>query len=143
AGAPARLPAAELARALALGIAPLVFTLVLSRIVLLQHRARTKMESFARKLGDANEQLRSHAAAIEELTKTKERNRIARDIHDGLGHYLTVVHVQLEAAHTLLARDPRAAREALLKAQELTREGLAEDRPSGTMVRRAKPQRQP
>jgi len=136
------LAAAELPRELALWIAPLVFTLVLSRIVLFQHRARTEMESFARKLGDANEQLRSHAAAIEELAKTKERNRIARDIHDGLGHYLTVVHVQLEAANTLMARDPPAAREALLKAQELTREGLAEVRRSVALLRGSKPQRQ-
>jgi len=133
---------AELARELAIWIAPLVFTLVLSRIVLVQHRARVEMERLARKLSDANEQLRSQAAAVEELAKTKERNRIARDIHDGLGHYLTVVHVQLEAAHALLARDPRAARQALLKAQELTREGLAEVRRSVALLRGSGPQRQ-
>src|SRR5262249_15796053 len=61
--------------------------------------------------------------------------RIARDIHDGLGHYLTVIHVQLEAAQTLLARDPNAARQALLKAQELTREGLADVRRSVALLR--------
>jgi len=133
---------AELARELAIWIAPLVFTLVLSRIVLVQHRARVEMERLARKLSDANEQLRSQAAAVEELAKTKERNRIARDIHDGLGHYLTVVHVQLEAAHALLARDPRAARQALLKAQEMTREGLAEVRRSVALLRGSGPQRQ-
>src|SRR5262249_23752583 len=62
--------------------------------------------------------------------------------HDGLGHYLTVVHVQLEAAHAILARDPRAARVALLKAQELTREGLAEVRRSVALLRGSRPQRQ-
>src|SRR5262249_35990305 len=67
---------------------------------------------------------------------------IARDIHDGLGHYLTVVHVQLEAAQALLTRDPNAAREALHKAQELTREGLAEVRRSVALLRGARPQRQ-
>src|SRR5262249_21587523 len=49
----------ELARELAVWMAPLVFTLAISRIVLLQHRARAEVESLARKLGDANEQLRS------------------------------------------------------------------------------------
>ena len=135
------LSAAALARELAIWISPLLFTVVLSRIVLSQHRARAEMEKLAHQLGDANEQLRSQAAAVEELAKTKERNRIARDIHDGLGHYLTVVHVQLEAAQALLARDPRTAREALLKAQELTREGLAEVRRSVALLRGSGPQR--
>ncbi len=135
------LSAAELARELAIWIASLAFVLVISRMVLLQHRARTEVESLARKLADANEQLRSQAATVEELAKTKERNRIARDIHDGLGHYLTVVHVQLEAAQALLVRDPKTARGALLKAQELTREGLADVRRSVAVLRGSAPQR--
>jgi signal transduction histidine kinase len=114
------LSASELPRELAIWFAPLVFTLVVSRMILLQRR---------------------QTAAIEELAKTKERNRIARDIHDGLGHYLTVVHVQLEAAQALIARDPKAAREALGKAQTLTREGLAEVRRSVALLRSSKPQR--
>src|SRR5262245_37113798 len=114
--------AEEMIRDVAIWIASLAFVVVFSRIVLSQHRARIEVEDLARELRDANEQLRAQAESIEELAKTKERNRIARDIHDGLGHYLTVVHVQLEAAQMLLARDPRAAREALLKAQVLTRE---------------------
>ncbi len=135
------LPTAELARELAIWIASLAFVLVVSRMVLLQHRARIEVEGLARKLADANELLRSQAAAIEELAKTRERNRIARDIHDGLGHYLTVVHVQLEAAQAFLVRDPRTARSALLKAQELTREGLADVRRSVAVLRESAPQR--
>jgi signal transduction histidine kinase len=134
--------AGEMVRDLAIWIAAMVFVLVVSQIVLSQHRARTEVESLARELREANDQLRAQAASIEELAKTKERNRIARDIHDGLGHYLTVVHVQLEAAQVLLVRDPRAAREALLKAQELTREGLVEVRRSVALLRGSAPQRQ-
>ena len=136
------LSAEEMIRDVAIWIASLVFVVVVSRIVLSQQRARTKVEDLARELREANEQLRAQAASIEELAKTKERNRIARDIHDGLGHYLTVVHVQLEAARMLLARDPRAARESLLKAQMLTRDGLAEVRRSVAVLRDAWPQRQ-
>lgn len=133
--------AGEMVRDLAIWTASLVFVLVVSRIVLSQHRARIEVESLARELKEANEQLRAQARDIEELATTKERNRIARDIHDGLGHYLTVVHVQLEAAQALLARDPSAAREALLKAQELTREGLGEVRRSVALLRGSRPQR--
>ena len=68
---------------------------------------------------------------------------ISRDIHDGLGHYLTVVHVQLEAAKTLFERDPESARSAVLKAQELTREGLAEVRRSVALLRGSLPTERP
>jgi signal transduction histidine kinase len=131
----------DLVRNLAVLIASMVFVLVVSRMVLLQHRARSDVEGLAHKLAEANEQLRAQAADIEELAKAKERNRIARDIHDGLGHYLTVVHVQLEAAQALLARDPETARGALVKAQELTREGLADVRRSVALLRGSAPQR--
>jgi signal transduction histidine kinase len=133
--------AGELVRDVAIWIASVVFVLVVSRIVLMQRRARAQVESLARELAEANEQLRAQAAEVEDLATTRERNRIARDIHDGLGHYLTVVHVQLEAAQTLLTRDPRASREAVLKAQELTREGLAEVRRSVALLRGSRPQR--
>ena len=131
----------EFARDAAVWFAALIFVLVISRMLVLQHRARSEVEGMADKLAAANEQLRAQAEDIEELAKAKERNRIARDIHDGLGHYLTVVHVQLEAAHALLQREPDEARGALLKAQELTREGLADVRRSVALLRASPPQR--
>jgi len=51
--------------------------------------------------------------------------RIAREIHDGLGHYLTVVHVQLEAAQATLRTQPEQAERALENAAALARDGLA------------------
>jgi len=134
---------AEIVRDVAVWTATLAFVLVVSRMLLLQHEARSEVEGLAHKLAEANDQLRAQAADIEELAKTKERNRIARDIHDGLGHYLTVVHVQLEAAQALLGRDPTGARRALLKAQELTREGLADVRRSVALLRGSVPAQRP
>ena len=128
-------PIAQLVRELAVWTAALAFVIVISRMLLVQHKARTEMEALAGRLGDANEQLRVQAAEIGELAKVQERNRIARDIHDVLGHYLTVVHVQLEAAKTLFKREPETARAAILKAQALTREGLSEVRRSVSLLR--------
>jgi len=128
-------PIAQLVRELAVWSAALAFVIVISRMLLVQHKARTEMEALAGRLGDANEQLRVQAAEIGELAKAEERNRIARDIHDGLGHYLTVIHVQLEAAKTLFKRDPETARSAIFKAQALTREGLSEVRRSVSLLR--------
>jgi signal transduction histidine kinase len=104
----------ELIKEVAIWCASLAFVLVVSRMLLVQHRL---------------------AGELAELARANERNRIARDIHDGLGHYLTVVYVQLEAAHALLDREPQSARAALLKAQEMTREGLADVRRSVALLR--------
>ncbi len=72
---------------------------------------------------------------LAELAATRERNRIARDIHDSVGHYLTVVHVQIEAARAIVARDPAGAGECLVRAQDLAREGLGELRRSVSLLR--------
>ena len=136
-------PIAQLVRQFAVWTAGLAFVIVISRMLLVQHKARTKMEALAGRLGDANEQLRVQAAEIGDLAKAEERNRIARDIHDGLGHYLTVIHVQLEAAQTLFERAPETARAAVLKAQELTREGLSEIRRSVALLRGSVPTERP
>lgn len=84
---------------------------------------------------DARQQIRRYAAEVEELATTRERNRIARDIHDSVGHYLTVVNVQIEAARATVATDAAASNECLTRAQELAREGLAELRRSVSMLR--------
>lgn len=72
---------------------------------------------------------------LTDLARVRERNRIARDIHDSVGHYLTVVHVQIEAARAIVARDPAGADECLGRAADLARDGLAELRRSVAMLR--------
>ena len=64
-----------------------------------------------------------------------ERNRLAREIHDSLGHYLTVVNVQIEAARAVMESDSDQALDALNKAQSLTKEGLGEVRRSVAALR--------
>lgn len=90
---------------------------------LLQREQRTRRE-----LAAAHEQLRDHADRAERLATAQERNRVARDIHDGLGHSLTVVGMQVKAARAVLASDPERADEVLAQAQEQSEEALAEVR---------------
>jgi signal transduction histidine kinase len=113
----------------------IAFVFVFSRIALREQRARTEIERLAADLGTANGQLAAQADEAKGLATLAERNRIAREIHDGLGHYLTVVHVQLEAAKTLLTSEPERARAALGKAQQLTHEVLNEVRRSVSLLR--------
>ncbi|GAA3257439.1 sensor histidine kinase [Dactylosporangium siamense] len=74
-------------------------------------------------------------AQLEELATTQERNRVARDIHDGLGHYLTTVQMQIRAGRALLDRDPVRADEVLAQAEEQAREALSEVRRSVSALR--------
>jgi len=116
-----------LAVALAYGTG-IVFVVVFTRVAAAEREARTA-------LAQANQRLRDHAAQVEELATTKERNRLAREIHDSLGHYLTVVNVQIGAARTILEQDRPRALDHLSKAQALTQEGLAEVRHSVAALR--------
>jgi signal transduction histidine kinase len=72
---------------------------------------------------------------IAELSAAHERNRVARDIHDGLGHHLTAVIVQLEKAEAFAERDPRAAREAVGDAHLSARRALDDVRRSVSTLR--------
>jgi len=98
-----------------------ILTIAFSHVLVRERRARAE--------------LRRYAAQAEELAATRERNRIARDIHDSVGHYLTVVNVQIEAARAILGGDPAGADECLVRAQGLARDGLAELRRSVSMLR--------
>ena len=81
---------------------------------------------------EKSERYRAEAlsAEIEKLAVIQERNRLAGEIHDSLGHYLTTIHVQLEAARAIHAADPAGALEAVAKAQDLSRDALVEVRRS-------------
>ncbi len=106
----------------------IVFVVVFTRVAASEREARTA-------LAEANQLLRDHAVQVEELATTKERNRLAREIHDSLGHYLTVVNVQIGAAQAILELDRQRALDHLSKAQALTQEGLAEVRHSVAALR--------
>ena len=96
--------------------------------------AREISETLRRELETANDQLRAQAAQTEELATTRERNRVAREIHDGVGHYLTVVKTQLDAAAAILPGQPDQARAAILKAARLAGDALDDVRRSvGTL----------
>ena len=118
-------------------VAGLVFVAVFTQVALRERDARGEVERLAAELGAANQKLRESAAQVEELATTQERNRLAREIHDSLGHYLTVINVQLEAAQAVAQSDPARAREAVRKAQSLAQEGLADVRRSVAALRAA------
>ncbi len=73
-----------------------------------------------------NAQLREAHAEIARLAVSEERARLARDLHDSLGHSLTVVAVKSELAGKLVTRDPEQAEAEIADIERLAREGLSD-----------------
>ncbi len=71
-----------------------------------------------------NRQLAESAAQVETLAVVEERNRLAREMHDTIGHRLTAAAVQLEGAQRLSARDPERAAGMIGAGREQVREAL-------------------
>ena len=93
-------------------------------------RERRQVVRIAQELNMANVQLEAQADQTAMLAVAQERNRLAREIHDSVGHSLTVVGAQLDAASALMAQSPELARASLEKARASSAEGLAEIRRS-------------
>jgi signal transduction histidine kinase len=93
------------------------------------------MGGLANELEAANHVLESQSHHAVQLAIAAERNRLARDIHDALGHSLTVVSAQLEAASALLPKDVERAQLAIEKAQTASQNGMEEVRRSVRSLR--------
>ena len=71
----------------------------------------------------------------EQLRAAEERSSIARDVHDVLGHSLTVLHVKAQLARRTMESDPERARAELDQIESLSREALSEVRSTVTRLR--------
>ena len=76
----------------------------------------------------ASEQLERANAEIEHLAQVAERERIARDLHDLLGHTLTVIVLKIDVANRLFTVDPELAHREIAEVEETARKALAEVR---------------
>lgn len=116
-----------LSLALVFGLS-LVFVLLLMNAVLSERKSREE-------LAIAHEKLRQYALQIENQATLEERNRIAREIHDSLGHSLTALNLQLETALKLFQANPAKSQSFLARAKELGSKALQDVRHSVSTMR--------
>jgi signal transduction histidine kinase len=104
-------------RALAFMIAGYIISSIMSRF----REQRSSLEQ-------ANRELAHYASTLEQLTVSRERNRMARELHDTLAHTLSGIAVQLEAAQLLWKESPDEAHSMLTRSLGITRSGLTDTR---------------
>jgi signal transduction histidine kinase len=107
-----------------------IFTGGLSHLLVREVASRAEAERMSASLELANAEVLKNASQAEALAVEKERNRLAREIHDGLGHYLTTIAIQSEAAQALIEKDPRRAARCLEKTRLLAQDALVDVRNS-------------
>lgn len=98
----------------------------IDEVSLLNEEIKQKNED----LQNANLQLAEYAKITEKMGETKERNRLAREIHDTLGHTLTGISVGLDACITTVEIAPKETKAHLEKLSQVARNGLVDIRRS-------------
>ena len=97
--------------------------------------ARRESQALLAELQEAHSQLQDYALRAEELAVIEERNRLAREMHDTIGHRLTVASVQLEGAQRLCPSDPEQAASMIGTVRQQVREALTELRATVATLR--------
>ncbi|MGD1901398.1 MAG: sensor histidine kinase [Geitlerinemataceae cyanobacterium] len=105
-----------------------VFLLLLMNALLSERKRREELRQ-------ANRKLRKSAAKIEQLAMNQERTRIARELHDSLGHSLTGLNIQLEGALKLWDANPEQARAFVSQAKVMGSTALQETRQAVATLR--------
>jgi len=107
------------------------FSLVLRLLGIQKERAEGllhQLEESNAELMQAHAQLRNYALEVEELTIVRERARLAREIHDTLGHYLSILNIQLETISKLQERAPARAVVEIAEARRVAAQSMQEVR---------------
>lgn len=110
--------------------ASLVRILALGAVGFMITELRDQQRKERKALEQANRKLEEYALASERLAASRERNRIARDLHDTLAHTLSGLAIQLEAAETVVDQEDGQLKSMLDKARTTVRNGLSETRRS-------------
>ncbi|MDE7444592.1 MAG: sensor histidine kinase [Lachnospiraceae bacterium] len=117
----------------------IIYTILLMRI---QMSEKERILQLNEKLNHANEELQQVNRQMEEYSResiknaeTKERNRLAREIHDTLGHTLTGIITGLDACITLMDMAPEAVKEQLKVIADVARNGMTDVRRSVKALR--------
>ena len=102
------------------------FLVSFGRASWLAEEARNESAALLSDLQRAHAQLQDYAARAEELSAVRERNRVARELHDSANQTIFSITLTAEAARTMLGKDPARVPPYLNQLQEMTGSALAQ-----------------
>lgn len=108
----------------------ITFMIWLLLYILTALKEKQQIEAKLQLAAQANRDLENYMALSEKIAEDRERKRIARDIHDTLGHALTGISAGLDAVDVLVDTNPSLAKQQLRKISKAVRDGLSDVRHS-------------
>lgn len=115
----------------------MTFTITLSHVLYRYVEQSERLSRLLEELRQANAALLEARQKEKELAIAEERLRMARDLHDGLGHHLTALSIQLQAAEKLVKVNPEVATETIQNSRGEVQAALKEVRQSVAALREA------
>lgn len=113
----------------------IIFIVYCVYIINSQRGSLEEVNQLYHELQSANEQLKEYADMSERMARTRERNRLAREIHDTLGHTLTGITAGLDACLATIDASPGQTKKQLELLSEVSRNGIREIRRSVNELR--------
>ena len=108
----------------------LLFVLYMILLFTSQKDENERIRKLNEQLNQANDQLRDYAVNMERMTQMRERNRLAREIHDTLGHTLTGIIMGADAGLALFDVAPEESKKRIQVVAQSARDGLTDVRRS-------------
>lgn len=112
-----------------------IFVFYLAMIIKNRHEEKERIRLLNARLAVANEKLRLYAIQSEQIAEIRERNRLAREIHDTLGHALTGIAAGLDACIMTFDVAPEFVKQQLNKIRETAQRGIIDVRRSLNKLR--------
>ncbi len=112
-----------------------LFVIYMVLLVKGKHEEKERIRLLNEQLGEANKRLRAYAIEAERMAETRERNRLAREIHDTLGHALTGIVAGLDACILTMDAAPDFTKKQLGKIRETAQRGITDVRRSVKKLR--------
>jgi signal transduction histidine kinase len=102
----------------------IIFMGILVLYAIYLHNREYEIKEKLAKAAQTNLELKNYAALSSHIAEDRERKRIARDLHDSVGHALTGVIAGVDAAKVLIDLNPEKAKEQLTKVSQVVKQGL-------------------
>ena len=122
-------------KSLLTSVSVLLFMFYMVLVIQVQRVENERILELNQQLDEANDQLKIYALNTEKMAETRERNRLAREIHDTIGHSLTGIIAGLDACQTLIGYSPEETKQQLEAVSKVARQGMKDVRRSVKALR--------